>query len=152
MRTNRLHQLLNADPSEFAAAFGKASGRVSEAPPAQGLPLWIEGWVAPARTGHLVGQGEFIYQGHPRRFHFSVLSLAGAKHQHRRLHAAGTITRLTRLSQFNGTYLPDDSAHAQGAAGSPKRLRNENGVLIDLLHPDRIRPFSTPCGGLHVRL
>ena len=60
MSTDRLHQLLNADPLEFAAALGEASRRVSEAPPAQGLPLWIQGWVAPARTGHLLGQGEFI--------------------------------------------------------------------------------------------
>jgi len=150
MSTDRLHQLLNADPLEFATTFGEASCRVSEAPPAEGLPLWMEGWVTPARTGYLLGEGEFIYRGCLRRFHFSVLPLPGG--DCRTLHASGTITRLRRLSQFNGTYLSEESAQAPNPGRPRKRLRNENGVVIHLMHPERFRPFNTPYGGFHIRL
>jgi hypothetical protein len=69
-----------------------------------------------------------------------------------KVHAAGTITRLYSLQEFNGTYFPYEPTPKIGARRSRKRLRNENGVLIHLTAGQNLRSFSTPGGGLHLRL
>jgi hypothetical protein len=147
---DKLRQLLTANRSDFAAAFGAATRGMAEAAAVEGSALWMEGWTVPARAGCVLGEGDLIYQGRPARFHFSGLPFGVGEGM--RVHAIGTVTGLRRLSDFSGTYLLCGPSPAPNAGGSRKRLRNENGVVIHLTDLEDLRPFNAPQGRLHVRL
>jgi hypothetical protein len=142
---DKLNQLLSGTLRDFAAAFGTATaGPLDAALPAD-LPLRLEGWVVPARGGFLVGEGEFRYQHRCYRFHFSSRSARG-------LSGVGTVTRLQRLTDFNGTYLPHHLAPTRTQLHAGARLINEHGVIMELHAPDKDTLFHHPSEGLAVRL
>jgi hypothetical protein len=147
---DKLNPLLNANILDFAQAFGSATSDLFDEDPPAGYSLHLEGWLVAARAGYVLGEGEFVHDGQPRRFHFCALPpRQGAASL---LCACGSITRLRRLSDFSGLYLFCDSAPTGPQGRARARLQNEHGVVIDLLGPRGDRLFDLPYGGLRVRL
>ncbi len=147
---DKLNQLLSLNARDFAAAFTHATRTLNDEAPARGFPLWLEGWVTPARAGFVLGDGELVYEGRPCRFHFSGLPIQTGGGM--RLSGAGTVSRLYRLADFSGIFLPFVPAADSGRGSAETRLKNQNGVLIELIAPDHARRFNPPDGGLRVRL
>jgi hypothetical protein len=147
---DKLNQLLSGDVLDFATTFGAATREWIGDNPSPDCPVWLEGWVAPARAGYVLGDGEFIHDGQPRRVYFSGLPLRHG--QGARLSGTGTIVGLHRLRDFSGVYIPCDGAPSRSGLGSEARLRNANGVVISLSAADEDWLVELPCGGLRVRL
>lgn len=146
---DKLNQLLTGNVLDFAASFGAATRDWDEAP-APGYPLWLEGWVAPARAGYVLGDGEFIHNGAPRRFYFSGMPMR--LDQGTRLSGAGTISGLRVLRDFSGIYLPWEGSSSRAAGYSESCLRNCNGVVIAFRASGENQLIELPYGGLRVRL
>jgi hypothetical protein len=142
---DKLNRLLSGSVLDFAAAFDAATSGPRESAERTELSLRLEGWVVPARGGFLVGEGEFRYQDRTHRFHFSSRGVQG-------LAGNGTITRLQRLSDFNGTYLPYHLVPTRTELHVGVPLINEHGVLMMLRTPVQGRPFHHPSEGLTARL
>jgi hypothetical protein len=146
----KLTQLLTANASDFTVTFGAATGGfIAEIQPPE-CPVWLEAWVVPARAGYVLGDGEFIHEGQPQRFHFSGLPLRHC--QETRLSGTGTISRLGALRDFSEVYLPCDTDAAQRAGSSVTILENEKGVVLRFIASDEDRIIDLPFGGLRVRL
>jgi hypothetical protein len=147
---DKLNQLLSSNALDFAATFGAATrGWIGDSP-SPDCPVWLEGWVAPARAGYVLGDGEFIHEGRPRRFYFSGLPIRHCEGL--RLSGAGTVVGLGRLRDFSGVYLPWDDVPSRSGRGSEARLKNASGVVISLTAFDEAWLVGLPHGGLHVRL
>lgn len=147
---DKLNQLLSGNSMDFAKTFGAATrGWISDRR-SPDCPVWLEGWVAPARAGYVLGDGEFVHEGQSRRFYFSGLPLRHC--QCVRLSGTGTVEGLDRLRDFGGVYLPCDSAPSRRGRGSEARLKNSNGVVISLIAFDEEWLVELPYGGLRVRL
>jgi hypothetical protein len=146
---DKLNQLLSGNVLDFAAAFGAATRESVGDAPSLECPVWLEGWVAPARAGYVLGDGEFILEGQPVRFYFSGLPLRHG--QSARLSGTGTVWNLYRLQDFSGVYLPCDGAPSRTGLGSETRLRNASGVVISVA-ANRHWLAELPCGGLRMRL
>jgi hypothetical protein len=147
---DKLNQLLSGNVMDFATAFGAATRKWIDDAPSTDCPVWLEGWVAPARAGYVLGDGEFIHEGRPRRFYFSGLPLRHS--QGARLSGTGTVLGLGRLRDFTGVYVPWEGAPTRVGGGSEARLKNANGVVISLIASDEDWLVELPYGGLRVRL
>jgi hypothetical protein len=147
---DKLNQLLSGNVLDFAAAFGAVTREAIHEAAASDCPVWLEGWVAPARAGYVVGDGEFIYEGRTRRFHFSGLPMRHG--QGTRVSGTGTISQLRTLSDFSGAYLPRDAGPKRAGQRSGVVLCNEHGVIIDLFALNDDPLLDLPYDGLSVRL
>ena len=147
---DKLNYLLSGNVLDFAAVFGAVTREPSNDDDAPGCPVWLEGWVAPARAGYVVGDGEFIYEGQAHRFHFSGLPLRHG--QGARVSGTGTVSHLRDLSDFSGAFLPCSLSPTGVGRRSGAILRNENGVVIELVALDDDPLLDLPYDGLSVRL
>jgi hypothetical protein len=147
---NKLNSLLDGDVLDFAAAFAASNGESLHDATPPGCPVWLEGWVAPARAGYVLGDGEFIYEGQARRFQFSGLPLRHGRA--RRVSGAGIVSCLRTLAEFSGTFLPCDAATAGAGRRRVALLRNEHGVMIELFASDGNPLADLPEDALCVRL
>jgi hypothetical protein len=146
----KLNRLLSDNVLNFAEVFATVTGDMAGGATLPGSTLWLEGAVVAARAGYVLGEGEFIHDGEPHRFHFCGLPpRPGAA---TRLCASGSISRLRQLCHFSGLYLFCDSPPTGPQGRARSRLQNEHGVLIDLVGPLGDRLFDLPYGGLSVRL
>jgi hypothetical protein len=146
----KLIEVLSGNMLDFAATFGAATRELDSEAPSPGCPVWLEGWVAPARVGYVLGDGEFIYKGQTRRFIFTGLPLRlghGA-----RVSGIGTVSGLRQLRDFGGFYLPWCDAPSGGTGGCAVCLKNANGVVIALTASEEGELLELPYGGLRVRL
>jgi hypothetical protein len=147
---DKLSQLLSGNVMDFSATFGAATREWSDQAPPHDCPVWMEGWVAPAHAAYVMGDGEFIHEGQPRRFYFSGLPL---RHCHRvRLSGTGNVLGLRRLRDFSGVYLPREGTPSRGGRGPKAQWENVNGVLISVIVSDEDCLAELPDGGLRVRL
>lgn len=148
----KLNQLLNGNIIDFAAVFSASTRELpwvgEDSDPRH--PLWLEGSLAAARAGYALGEGEFIHHGEPRRFHFSGLPLRQSAGT--RVSASGTVLRLRRLSDFSGSYLACDALPSKPPGCSRLRLKNEHGVVIELMATPEDRVVDLPYSCLRVRL
>lgn len=147
---DKLNQLLSGNVLDFAATFRAATREWSEETPTPQCPVWMEGWAAPARAGYVLGDGEFVHDGQPRRFYFSGLPLRHC--QRAPLSGTGVVLGLRRLRDFSGVYLPWDGAPARGGRGAEAQWKNINGVVIALAACEDACLAELPCGGLRLRL
>ena len=147
---DKLNQLLSGNVLDFAATFGAATREWIGNTPSPNCPVWLQGWTAPARAGYVLGDGEFIHDGAAHRFYFSGLPLRHC--QGERLSGSGTLLGLAQLRDFNGVYLPCDSAASGTGRGCEVRLKNANRVVISLITFEEDWLIELPDGGLRVRL
>ncbi|MGO9932914.1 MAG: hypothetical protein ACLPV8_14035 [Steroidobacteraceae bacterium] len=146
---DKLDLLFN--PKQFADAFGAVmsdSNLVAmESQP--DATVWLEGGAGSAGAGFAWDHGKIDYRGNRRGFSISGLSIADVPAVN--TSATGIVRRLNSLSDFVGNYL---AAAAQGrltAGSSATYLRNDRGVLIQLIAQDAGQRFGVSISGVRIR-
>ncbi len=128
----------------FDAVTGNSNSAGNEAP--YDATVWLEGGAASAGASFAWDGGQIEYQGGSRAFSISGLSIANVRAG--RVSAAGIVKRLRRLSEFAGNYAAA-AAEARVTDGYPVAyLRNDRGVLIQLVAKEAGLRFSPSVNGV----
>jgi hypothetical protein len=139
------------NPKHFADAFGAAMcdarGVVQESQP--DATVWIEGGAACAGAGFAWDHGQIDYRGNRHGFGISGLSIANLPAVS--ISATGIVRRLRTLSDFFGNYLAAAAEGGFTAGGFATYLRNDRGVLIQLVAPDAGQRFNVSVNGVKIR-
>jgi hypothetical protein len=145
---NKLDLLFN--PKLFADTFGAAmrdsKSRVMESDP--DASVWLEGGAAPARAEWEWVHGRIDYRG--SRYSFSISGLSIAPVPAAIITATGIVRHLRTLSDFFGNY---HKAAAEGrftAASPAAYLKNDRGVLIQLVAADAGQRFNVAADGVRI--
>ena len=146
---DKLDQLFS--PKHFAVAFGTAlrDSRfvVKETQP--DATVWLEGGAASAGAGFAWDHGQIDYRGN--RYSFSISGLSIADLPTRSTSATGIVRRLRTLSDFAGSYLAEAAEGGFTAGGLTTHLRNDRGVLIQLVATDAKQRFNVSVNGVRIR-
>ena len=146
---DKLDQLFS--PKHFAIAFGTAlrdSGFVAKESQADAT-VWLEGGAASAEAGFALDHGQIDYRGNRHSFSISGLSIADLPAVSSS--ATGVVRRLRTLSDFAGSYLAEAAEGGFTAAGLTTYLRNDRGVLIQLVATDAGQRFNVSVNGVRIR-
>ncbi len=148
---DKLNQLLVGHPvMEFGAAFRAAtldSGvKVSQSK----ASIWLEGGVTPAGAGFVWGYGTITYRGIEHPFRLSGLSIANGDAAN--MSAAGSVMHLKKLSDFSGYYLASRVGSTGADSGPTTYLKNDRGVVIELIATDAGRRITVPIYAAQMRL
>lgn len=81
--------------------------------------------------GYTWGGGTLTYQG--KEYPFSIDGLSVVDVGISKAEANGTVYNLKRLEDFNGTYTGVTAGATVAGGGGAATVRNQNGVVIDLL-------------------
>ncbi len=93
--------------------------------------LSLSGTSAAIGVGTTWGSGTLSYKGKTHRIRLRGLDVGGVGGA--RINAKGDVYHLTKLADFDGTYVAVGAGAAAGPAGAGHSLmRNEKGVVIDL--------------------
>jgi hypothetical protein len=142
------------DPKQFVAAFGTATCNASpalrESPSAI---VWLEDAARCTCARSTSGDGEIVYQGTKHAFTISGLSTVDFPVP--RISATGIVKRLRTLLDFAGNYSSEgvESRLTSGGSsgGSVTYLKNERGVLIQLVARHAGLRFGVSAGGVQIR-
>ena len=96
------------------------------------------------------GDGVLEYQG--RRYPFSIQGLSVVDLGVGKVSARGDVKHLTKIEDFNGTYVAAGAGAAVGGGGAAAALKNQNGVEIALTATTVGIKFSLPAGGVEMKL
>jgi hypothetical protein len=144
---DKLNRLFAGNPREFAAAFRAATSDEDTEVSQLEATLWLEDGTATTGAGFVWGHGQIHFRGNSHAFRLSGSSRADLNASG--ILAAGSVTGLRKLTDFNGNY----SLWAAGAAGngSATYLKNERGVVINLIATAGL-PFDLPVSSVRLRL
>jgi hypothetical protein len=147
---NKLDLLFN--PKLFADAFGAAmrdsKPRAMESDPA--ASVWLEGGTASACAEWEWGHGQIDYRGSRHSFSISGLSIAPVPAAI--ITATGIVRHLRTLSDFVGHYFKAAAVGRSTAPSSAAYLKNDRGVLIQLVAADAGQRFNVSAEGVSIRL
>jgi hypothetical protein len=146
---DKLDLLFN--PKQFADAFGAAlrdSGSVAMKSDPDAT-VWLEGGAASARAKLTWDHGQIEYQGNRHSFSISGLSITHSPAVN--VFATGIVRRLKTLSDFVGNYLAAAAEGRLTAGSSSTFLRNDRGVLIQLVATDAGQRFNVSADGVRIR-
>jgi hypothetical protein len=140
------------NPKQFADAFGAAlrDSRFALMESDPDATVWLEARAASARAELTWDHGRLDYQGNRHSFSISGLSITHVTAVN--VFATGIVRRLKTLSDFVGNY---SAAAAEGrltAGSSCTFLRNDRGVLIQLVVTDAGQRFNVSVEGVRIRL
>jgi hypothetical protein len=146
---DKLDLLFN--PKQFADAFGAAQ-RDSRFVAKESDPdatVWLERRAASARAESAWDHGQIDYRGN--RHSFSICGLSLAHVPAGNVFATGTVRRLRTLSDFVGNYFAAAAEGRLTAGSSAVFLRNDRGVLIQLVAIDAGQRFNAAVTGVRIR-
>jgi len=113
-----------------AAGLGLAFATAALADDVQSGTVKIESTSVALGVGVTWGDGELTYDG--QVYHFSVSGLSVVDLGIASVSAAGEVYNLNRLEDFAGTYVAGEAGAALGGGASITRMKNQNGVVIQL--------------------
>jgi hypothetical protein len=146
---DKLDLLFN--PKKFADAFG-ASLRDSRFVAMESDPdatVWFEGGAASTRAELQLDHGQIDYRGNCHSFSISGLSVAHIPPVN--IFATGIVRRLKTLSDFVGDYLAAATEGRSTAGSKATLLRNDRGMLIQLVATDARQRFNISVNGVRIR-
>jgi hypothetical protein len=108
-----------------------------------------EGSVA-VGIGFSWGSGVLTYEG--KEYPFSVEGLSVADVGISRADATGVVYNLTQLTDFNGNYTAVTAGAAVGGGAGATTMRNQNGVVIDLIGTTQGVKFNLSVDGVRFTL
>jgi hypothetical protein len=108
-----------------------------------------EGSVA-VGIGFSWGHGLLTYEG--KEYPFSVQGLSVADVGISSATATGMVYNLTKLADFNGNYTAIAAGAAVGGGAGASTMRNQNGVVIDLLGTTEGVKFNLGVDGVRLAL
>ena len=138
------------DSKVFAAAFGAAtcdaSPAMRESPNAI---VWLEDAARCARARFTSGDGEIVYQG--TKHAFSISGLSTVDFSVPCISASGIVKRLRTLLDFAGNYSSEAVGTRLTSGDSVTYLKNERGVLIQLVARHAGLRFGVSANGVQIR-
>jgi hypothetical protein len=139
------------NPKQFADAFGAAlrDSRFATMNSDPGATVWLEGRAASARAELTWDHGQIDYQG--KRHSFSISGLSIVRVAAVNVFATGIVRRLKTLSDFAGNYLEAPAEGRLTAGSSSTFLRNDRGVLIQLVATDAGQRFNVSVDGVRIQ-
>jgi hypothetical protein len=146
---DKLDLLFN--PKQFADVFD-ASLRDSRLVSMECDPdatVWFAGGTASARAELALDHGQIDYRGKRHTLGISGLSIAHVRPLN--TSATGIVRRLKTLSDFAGNYVAAAGEGRSTAGSTAAFLRNDRGVLLQLLATDARQRFSVSVNGARVR-
>jgi len=123
----------------LAAAADDASGTVS-----------IQTTSIAAGVGVQWGEGTLTYKGKKYSFSLQGLDLVGVGYA--QVSARGTVSNLTKLSDFEGVYAAAEAGVAAGSGPATITMKNPNGVTITINAVQEGVQFKLAAGGVNVDL
>ena len=108
-----------------------------------------EGSVA-VGVGFSWGSGVLTDEG--KEYPFSVQGLSVADVGVSRAEATGVVSNLTKLADFEGNYTAITAGAAVGGGAGASTMRNQNGVVIDLLGTTEGVKFNLSVDGMRLTL
>ena len=121
----------------------------AKAPATSGTLQLSSGSVA-AGIGFSWGGGTLTYRG--KRYPVSVDGLSVGSVGISRASASGSVTRLNRLEDFNGTYTAVGAGATVGGGGSISTMQNQNGVRVTLRSTSRGVKFTLGASGVTMNI
>jgi hypothetical protein len=100
--------------------------------------------------GYTWGNGVLTYQG--KEYPFSIDGLSVVDVGISKAEANGTVYNLKRLEDFNGTYTGVTAGATVAGGGGAATVRNQNGVVIDLLGTTLGLKFKLSVDGVKMTL
>jgi len=100
--------------------------------------------------GYTWGNGVLTYQGKEHPFSIDGLSVVDVGIS--KAEANGTVYNLTKLEDFNGTYTGVTAGATVAGGGGAATVRNQNGVVIDLLGTTLGLKFKLSVDGVKMTL
>jgi hypothetical protein len=100
--------------------------------------------------GYTWGNGVLTYQGKEHPFSLDGLSVVDVGIS--KAEANGTVYNLKRLEDFNGTYTGVTAGATVAGGGGATTVRNQNGVVIDLLGTSQGLKFKLSVDGVKMTL
>src|SRR5208282_4227688 len=141
------------NPRQFADAFGAVmhDSRLVAKECQPDATVWLEGGAAPAGAGagFACDRGQIDYRGNRRSFSISGLSIADLPTVS--IFATGIVRRLRSLSDFVGNYWAEAAEGGFTAGEFATSLRNDRGVLIQLVATDAGQRFNVSVNGVRIR-
>jgi hypothetical protein len=138
------------DPKQFAAAFATATGNASPAlRESPGAIVWLEHAARCACERFASGDGEIVYQG--TKHAFTIWGLSTADVPAPRISATGIVKRLRTLLDFAGNYSSEGVESRLTSGDSVTYLKNERGVLIQLVARHAGLRFGVSANGVQIR-
>jgi hypothetical protein len=146
---DKLDLLFN--PKQFADVFGVAlrDSRFQAKESDPDATVWLERGAAYARAELAWNRGQIDYRGN--RHSFSICGLSFAHVPAVDVLATGTVRRLKTLSDFVGNYFVAAAEGRLTAGGSAVLLKNNCGVLIQLVAMDAGQRFAVAVNGVGIR-
>jgi hypothetical protein len=123
----------------LAAAADDASGTVS-----------IQTTSVAAGVGVQWGEGILTYKGKKYSFSLQGLDLVGVGYA--QVSARGTVSNLTKLSDFEGVYAAAEAAASAGSGPATITMKNPNGVTITINAVQEGVQLKLAAGGVNVDL
>jgi hypothetical protein len=96
------------------------------------------------------GGGVLTYEG--KEYPFSMEGLSVADVGISRAEATGVVSNLTQLADFNGNYTAVTAGAAVGGGAGATTMRNQNGVVIDLIGMTEGVKFNLSVDGVRLTL
>ena len=96
------------------------------------------------------GGGVLTYEG--KEYPFSMQGLSVADVGISRAEATGVVSNLTQLADFNGNYTAVTAGAAVGGGAGATTMRNQNGVVIDLIGTTQGVKFNLSVDGVRLTL
>jgi hypothetical protein len=96
------------------------------------------------------GGGVLTYEG--KEYPFSMQGLSVADVGISRAEATGVVSNLTQLADFNGNYTAVTAGAAVGGGAGATTMRNQNGVVIDLIGMTEGVKFNLSVDGVRLTL
>ena len=96
------------------------------------------------------GGGVLTYEG--KEYPFSMQGLSVADVGISRAEATGVVSNLTQLADFNGNYTAVTAGAAVGGGAGATTMRNQNGVVIDLMGMTEGVKFNLSVDGVRLAL
>jgi hypothetical protein len=110
----------------------------------------MSGGSVAAGVGYSWGGGTLAYQG--QQFPFKVRGLRIGDVGITDIQAAGTVSNLERLQDFNGNYTAVQAGLTLAGGGSVMTMRNQNGVVITVTSTTQGLDVDLGAGGVNISL
>jgi len=110
----------------------------------------ITGKSVAAGVGYSWGSGVLTYKG--REYRFTVTGISAGDIGIATVELAGNVSNLTNLEDFNGNYTSLSAGATVGGGAGAAAMRNQNGVVMNLVAMTRGLNFNIGVNGLKIEL
>ena len=110
----------------------------------------MTGKAVSAGVGYSWGSGVLSYQG--KDYPFSVSGLSAGNIGLASVDVSGEVLNLKDLNDFNGTYTSVGAGATVGGGGGAMRMRNQNGVVMNVVGTSKGLSFKLGVDGMKIEL